>query len=305
MICGNCGNSVDAIHRFCPKCGNPMPAQSPPPSSGPAYTPPTYAPYSAPPTYNTPALPRQRGSSCGKIIIILVIILVLIGIGITAAIYYGYRYAEKTLKSSEAYSVAVSTLKANEEVREKLGEIQDTGFPIGAINQSGDSGNAVFVMGVTGAKGKGQYQVELRKRSGVWSVISGHVKTADGDTILVVTPRVSTDEPTNVPSPPGPPFTSDPRAKGAISGGVLNSKATSLPQPTYPAVAKTAHASGTVIVRVLVDENGDVINAQVVSGHPLLQAAAMAAARQAKFAPTKVSGKPVKVIGFLNYTFKL
>lgn len=42
-----------------------------------------------------------------------------------------------------------------------------------------------------------------------------------------------------------------------ISGGVLNGKATSLPQPVFPAIARQAHASGAVTVEVTVDENGD------------------------------------------------
>ena len=36
----------------------------------------------------------------------------------------------------------------------------------------------------------------------------------------------------------------------------------------------------------------------------LLQAASVAAARNAKFTPTKMSGQPVKVQGVLVYTFK-
>jgi TonB family protein len=88
-----------------------------------------------------------------------------------------------------------------------------------------------------------------------------------------------------------------------ISGGVLNGKAKSLPAPEYPAMAKAAHASGSVTVRVLIDQEGNVISAEAVSGHPLLQSAAVAAARQAKFVPTKLSGQPVKVSGILVYTF--
>jgi protein TonB len=58
-----------------------------------------------------------------------------------------------------------------------------------------------------------------------------------------------------------------------------------------------------VIVQVLVDETGNVISAHATSGHPLLQAAAVAAARQAKFAPTSLMGEPVKVTGVLSYNF--
>lgn len=91
--------------------------------------------------------------------------------------------------------------------------------------------------------------------------------------------------------------------RAPISGGVLNGKAISLPAPEYPAVAKQAKASGAVAVRVLVDENGGVVSAQAVSGHPLLQAAAVAAARQAKFSPTLLMGEPVKVTGVIVYNF--
>jgi TonB family protein len=89
-----------------------------------------------------------------------------------------------------------------------------------------------------------------------------------------------------------------------ISGGVLNGKAISLPKPPYPAIAKAAHASGTVVVQVTVDEDGNVINAKAVSGHPLLQASATQAARQARFSPTVLAGKPVKVTGVLTYNFE-
>jgi TonB family protein len=89
-----------------------------------------------------------------------------------------------------------------------------------------------------------------------------------------------------------------------ISGGVLNGKAISLPKPPYPAIAKAAHASGTVVVQVTVDEDGNVTNAKAVSGHPLLQASATQAARQARFTPTVLAGKPVKVTGVLTYNFE-
>lgn len=88
-----------------------------------------------------------------------------------------------------------------------------------------------------------------------------------------------------------------------IRGGVLNGKATNLPPPVFPAIARQAHASGTVNVEVLISENGAVIAAHAVSGHPLLQASAVTAARQASFAPTKLSGEPVRVSGILVYNF--
>jgi TonB family protein len=89
----------------------------------------------------------------------------------------------------------------------------------------------------------------------------------------------------------------------AINGGVLNGKATEMPAPEYPAIARSAHASGAVTVAVTIDENGAVVSARAVDGHPLLQAAAVNAARQASFTPTRLSGEPVKVSGVLIYNF--
>lgn len=100
---------------------------------------------------------------------------------------------------------------------------------------------------------------------------------------------------------PVPSVTPAPRAP--VSGGVLNGKAISLPKPQYPPIARTAHASGTVTVQVTVDENGNVISAHAISGHPLLQASAVVAARSARFSPTKLSGVAVKVTGVLTYNF--
>jgi periplasmic protein TonB len=107
---------------------------------------------------------------------------------------------------------------------------------------------------------------------------------------------------------PGTPVTkniSTKRRPTIVSGGVLNSKAISRPQPVYPAVARAAKAQGAVSVEVLVDEAGNVVSAHPVSGHPKLREAAASAARQAKFKPTLLSGTPVKVSGVITYNFVL
>lgn len=90
-----------------------------------------------------------------------------------------------------------------------------------------------------------------------------------------------------------------------LADGALNGRAISLPVPAYPPIARAAHATGTVEVRVLIDEQGVVVSAASISGHPLLQAAAVAAARHASFAPTLVDNKPVKVAGVIKYTFAM
>jgi TonB family protein len=90
-----------------------------------------------------------------------------------------------------------------------------------------------------------------------------------------------------------------------IQGSVLNGKAIAKPQPVYPPIAKAARAQGTVTVQIIVDEEGYVIAATAVGGHPLLQQAAVAAARQARFTPTLLEGQPVKVSGVITYNFVL
>ena len=88
-----------------------------------------------------------------------------------------------------------------------------------------------------------------------------------------------------------------------FSGGILNQKALQKPNPTYPQAALDARVSGVVVVAILVDEKGVVQEAKAVSGHPLLRQAAVDAAYQARFVPTRVSGNPVKVSGKLVYRF--
>lgn len=118
-----------------------------------------------------------------------------------------------------------------------------------------------------------------------------------GNATVVAPTKVEID----APPPPEAPKPTPPRAP--ISGGVLNGKAVHLVQPTYPQIARQAHASGTVVVQVLIDENGTVVSAHAISGHPLLQAVAVAAARASRFSPTKLSGQPVKVNGVIQYNF--
>jgi TonB family protein len=105
------------------------------------------------------------------------------------------------------------------------------------------------------------------------------------------------------PPPPPPPAPPKPVVPKKISGGVLNGKATSLPKPPYPAAAKAVRAAGAVNVQVTINEQGAVVSASAVSGHPLLRQAAEQAARSARFAPTLLSGQPVSVTGVIVYNF--
>lgn len=115
-------------------------------------------------------------------------------------------------------------------------------------------------------------------------------------------PKEVEDEPPPPKATPKPEPTKPPVPK-IISKGVVNGSAISLPKPPYPPAAKAVRAAGTVSVQVTIDENGNVISASAAGGHPLLQQAAVQAARQAKFKPTLLSGTPVKVTGIITYNF--
>jgi TonB family protein len=89
----------------------------------------------------------------------------------------------------------------------------------------------------------------------------------------------------------------------ANTEGVEAGRAIELVKPDYPAIARAANASGTVEVKVIIGLDGSVIAAAAISGHPLLQAAAVKAARNTRFTPSKYNGEPVKVVGVMQYNF--
>ena len=101
----------------------------------------------------------------------------------------------------------------------------------------------------------------------------------------------------------GDPIFSKPRASARST--ITNSKAITLPQPVYPQNAKDAGAEGTITVYITIDEKGDVIEAHALGGHPFLQDAAVAAAKQAKFEPAQVDGQPALVTASITYRFTL
>jgi Gram-negative bacterial TonB protein C-terminal len=94
-----------------------------------------------------------------------------------------------------------------------------------------------------------------------------------------------------------------PQPVGPIMGGVLNGKAIHLAVPAYPVTARVLHESGQVSVQVLIDELGNVIRAQAIDGPPSLREAAVAAAWQSRFTPTRLMGQPVRVNGVIIYNF--
>jgi protein TonB len=98
--------------------------------------------------------------------------------------------------------------------------------------------------------------------------------------------------------------TTDTREPQLISTGSLSGKETKRVTPTYPTTARNAGVAGTVRVYAIIDENGKVWVTNS-DGPSLLRKAAEDAAKGWTFPPTLVSGRPVRVAGYLDFDFKL
>lgn len=85
--------------------------------------------------------------------------------------------------------------------------------------------------------------------------------------------------------------------------GSLLDKATQKVSPSYPTIARNARITGVVTVYLEVDEQGVVAAINRTDGPQMLRQAAVDAARKWKFKPTVIDGKPVRVMGFINFNF--
>jgi periplasmic protein TonB len=102
-------------------------------------------------------------------------------------------------------------------------------------------------------------------------------------------------------TPEAPPVIQRFREGGRVSLGALLHKV----EPQYPALAKTAHVSGTVELECVVGVDGHIQEVKVKSGNPLLIQAAVQAAWQWVYSPTKLNGTPIEIITNLTFSFKL
>lgn len=147
-----------------------------------------------------------------------------------------------------------------------------------------------------------------------WTVRVAGVLFEDGDAWGMVPPPLPPPPPPQPrtpesakppPPPPPPPPSAESLKLIQKASGVLVTSAIKRVEPEYPSQAKASNVSGTVQVEITIDEAGNVVSARAVSGHPLLKAAAVDAARQWQFLPTTLSGEPVKVAGTLTFNFAL
>jgi TonB family protein len=101
-------------------------------------------------------------------------------------------------------------------------------------------------------------------------------------------------------APPPPP---SPSRSRRISVESVEAVVIKKVKPVYPTSARTMRVSGKVEVRVVISENGRVIEATAISGHNTLRQAAVDAALQWVFKPATLNGLPVKTESVLPFTF--
>jgi len=102
-----------------------------------------------------------------------------------------------------------------------------------------------------------------------------------------------------------PPAVGEKGKPAVVKKGVLSGRVLKKVNPAYPGEAQAARVSGEVQVQVTISEEGRVIEAIVISGPELLREAAVQAAKEWVFKPTKLDGVPVKVQGILTFNFEL
>jgi len=90
-----------------------------------------------------------------------------------------------------------------------------------------------------------------------------------------------------------------------VDGKNLQQNLVSQVPPVYPAVAKSAHIQGTVVLRVIISTDGTARELQCVSGPALLQQAAIDAVRQWKYRPVLINAEPVEVLSTVSIIFNL
>ncbi|MBD3223522.1 MAG: TonB family protein [Caldithrix sp.] len=111
-----------------------------------------------------------------------------------------------------------------------------------------------------------------------------------------------TFEPTDEAPPPPPPEEEEVYEFFAVSE---KPKIKHKETPVYPDLARKAGIEGIVVVTVTIDTDGTVESAKVFKSLPMLDEAALNAAKKCKFKPAKQRDKVVKVKMNIPFHFKL
>ena len=109
-------------------------------------------------------------------------------------------------------------------------------------------------------------------------------------------------------SKPAPTVTAAPSNSNkviSVSATVMAGRAISRPQPVYPAIARNAGVTGTVVLDTTISKTGTVENVSVISGPPMLRQAALDAVKTWRFKPYLIDNEPVRVETTVSVGFVL
>jgi TonB family protein len=91
----------------------------------------------------------------------------------------------------------------------------------------------------------------------------------------------------------------------AVSAGVAGGLLVQRTAPVYPQIAKSAHVSGTVVLKATISKTGIIKNLHVVSGPAMLTQSALDAVKTWRYKPYKLNGDPVEIETTVNVLFIL
>jgi len=100
----------------------------------------------------------------------------------------------------------------------------------------------------------------------------------------------------------GPTVSPEP-VKVTISSGVAEGMFLHGAKPLYPALAKSAHLSGTVMLQATISKQGTIENLRVNSGQAMLRPAAMDAVSTWRYKPYLLNGQPVEIDTTIKVVF--
>ena len=90
-----------------------------------------------------------------------------------------------------------------------------------------------------------------------------------------------------------------------VSSGVQSGLLVRRVNPTYPPLARQARIQGVVLLQAEISKEGNIVNLQLISGHPMLAPAAIDAVKQWKYKPYLLNGEPVEVETQVQVNFTL
>lgn len=111
----------------------------------------------------------------------------------------------------------------------------------------------------------------------------------------------------DVNEPPPPPATAAHASNGPVSikSSIIAGNKIDGENPKYPAEARAAKVSGTVVLRAIISKTGAIANLQVVSGPKELRASAVNAVRTWHYKPYLLNGEPTAVETTINVNYSL